>query len=298
VLLATLAAAATIPQPLTLRAVGDIMLARGVEKRGVDPFATIKKDLQTADILFGNLECALTTKKIARNKPYILKAHPNRATWLKDAGFDVLSLNNNHAGDCDSVGFFETAFTLQSNDIMPLTEEPIMVTAKGQKVGFVAYTDFGRDACAGMSIFTMARLRKDLQKIDAPFRVVSIHWGVEGSTVPSKRQRELAKLMAEQGVDLILGHGPHVLQPVERIGGCLVAYSLGDFVFDITKPPRTESAVLDVMIEGPGITAYRLLPVTAGYQPKWDSKRKLPLDKPSSSSKREPVRSSQARPGR
>lgn len=274
------------------------MLARGVERRGVDPFAAMRKDLKSANVLFGNLECALTTKKVARNKPYILKAHPNRAKWLKDAGFDVLSLNNNHAGDCDSAGLFETAFTLQSHDIAPLTEEPIMVTANGQKIGIVAYTDFGRDACAGMSIFTMARLRKDLQKIDAPIRVVSIHWGVEGSAVPSKRQRELARLMAEQGVDLILGHGPHVLQPVERIGSCVVAYSLGDFVFDINKPPRSEGGVLDVLIEGPGISAVRMMPITAGYQPKWDLKRKLPLDKPSNSSRREPVPSSQVRPGR
>jgi Bacterial capsule synthesis protein PGA_cap len=274
-LLATLVAAASF-QPLNLRAVGDIMLARGVEKRGVDPFKTMKADLRSADILFGNLECALTTKKVARNKPYILKAHPNRSQWLQSAGFDVLSLNNNHAGYCDSVGFFETAFTLQSRDIIPLTEEPVILTSKGHRIGFVAYTDFGRDACAGMSIFTMSRLKQDLLRIDAPIRVVSIHWGIEGTTTPSKRQRELAKLMAEAGVDLIIGHGPHVLQPVERIGGCIVAYSLGDFVFDINKPPRSEGAVLDVLIDGPGISAYRMMPVVSGYQPKWDPTRKIP----------------------
>lgn len=278
-LLATLLAATSF-QPLTIRAVGDIMLARGVERRGVNPFKTMRNDLRSADILFGNLECALTTKKVARNKPYILKAHPNRSQWLQDAGFDVLSLNNNHAGDCDSPGFFETAFTLQSRDIIPLTEEPVMITSKGHKIGFVAYTDFGRDACAGMSIFTMARLKQDLLRIDAPIRVVSIHWGVEGTAIPSKRQREIAKLIAAQGVDLIIGHGPHVLQPVERIGGCIVAYSMGDFVFDINKAPRSEGAVLDILIEGPGISAFRLIPVTTGYQPKWDLKRKIPPVKP------------------
>lgn len=296
-LLATLAAAASL-QPLTLRAVGDVMLARGIERRGVNPFKTMRDDLRGAGILFGNLECALTTKKVAKNKPYILKAHPNRSQWLEDAGFDVMSLNNNHAGDCDAAGFFETAFTLQSRNIVALTEEPVVITAKGQRIGFVAYTDFGKDACAGMSIFKLSRLKQDLLKIDAPMRVVSIHWGIEGSSEPSKRQRELARLIAQQGVDLIIGHGPHVLQPVEMIGGCIVAYSLGDFVFDINKPPRNEGAVLEVEINGPGITGYRLRPAITGYQPKWDLKRKLPLGKPSGSSGRAPVPSSQARHGR
>lgn len=284
-LLATLAAATAL-QPLILRAVGDVMLGRGVEKRGVNPFRSIRSELRSPDILFGNLECALTTKRIARNKPFLLKANPKRADWLSDAGFDVLSLNNNHTGDCDSAGFFETVFAVDSRGMTPLTEEPIVVTKNGKRFGFVAYTDFGRDACPGMAIFTMARLRQDLLKMDAPIRIVSIHWGVEGLAVPSARQKELARLMSKEGVDLILGHGPHVLQPVEQVGGCLVAYSLGDFVFDINKPPRNQGAMLDVLFEGPGIGAYRLVPVLAGYEPKLDSTRKLPLGKPSSSSGR------------
>lgn len=293
-ILSSLAAAIAF-QPLTIRAVGDVMLARGVERRGVNPFKTLRSELRGAGILFGNLECALTTKRIARNKPYLLKANPKRADWLADAGFDVLSLNNNHTGDCGSEGFFETAFTIESRNITPLTEDPVVISKNGVKVGFVAYTDFGREACPGMAIFTMARLKQDLIKMNAPIRVVSIHWGVEGSTVPSPRQKELARLMAAQGVDLVLGHGTHVLQPVEKVGGCLVAYSLGDFVFDINKPPRNQGAMLDVLIEGPGISAHRLVPVISGYQPKLDLTRKLPHGKPSSNSMRELDPSSRVR---
>jgi hypothetical protein len=297
VLLSALAAAVTF-QPLVLRAVGDVMLGRSIDKKGVNPFLKIREETRSADIMFGNLECALTTKRVGRHKPFILKAVPKRADWLEDAGFEVLSLNNNHAGDCDAAGFFETAFNLQSRDMVALTEEPVVITTRGKKVGFVAYTDFGRDACPGMSIFTMARLRQDLLKIDAPIRIVSIHWGVEGQLVPSARQKQLAQLMAAQGVDLIIGHGPHVLQPVEQIGGCLVAYSLGDFVFDIKKPPRSESAMLEVLLDGPGVTAFRMIPVRAGFEPTLDSARKIPPGKPGGIPGHTLAPSSQVRPGK
>ncbi|MEQ1823974.1 MAG: CapA family protein [Fimbriimonadaceae bacterium] len=284
-------------KPITLRAVGDVMLGREVEKMGTNPFRDIAATLKDASLTFANLECALSWKKGDGEKRFRLRASPRRSEWIKEAGIDIVSLANNHAADAGTAGFFETIFSLGKSGVVSLAEDPVQIEVSGTKIAFVAYTDFKKDACPGMSVFSLTKLKADITRMTAPIRIVSIHWGDEGQNIPTARQRELAKAMSGLGVDLILGHGPHLLQPVERVGNCLVAYSLGDFVFDIHRGPRTESAILEVNIHGPDVTRFRLIPVVSGFRPKLDSKRKLPRDSFSGSSSRTPVRSAQARAG-
>lgn len=296
-LLALSAVVQTQTKPITLRAVGDVMLGREVEKMGVSPFRDIAATLKDASLTFANLECALSWKKGEGEKLYRLRASPRRSEWIKSSGIDIVSLANNHAADAGTGGFFETIFALGKSGVVSLYEDPVQIEVNGTKIAFVAYTDFRKDACPGMSVFSIAQLKADIIKMTAPVRVVSIHWGEEGQNIPTARQREFAKVMSGLGVDLILGHGPHMLQPVERIGNCLVAYSLGDFVFDIRKGPRTDGAILDVTIQGPDVTKYKLIPIKAGFKPKLDSARKVLHGNSSGSSNRAPVPSSQARHG-
>ncbi|MEQ1934214.1 MAG: CapA family protein [Fimbriimonadaceae bacterium] len=297
-LLAITALSQTPTKPITLRAVGDVMLGREVEKVGLSPFREISPALKDASLTFANLECALSWKKGEGEKLYRLRASPRRSEWIKDAGIDIVSLANNHAADAGTAGFFETVFALGKSGVVSLYEDPVQLEVNGTKIAFVAYTDFRRDACPGMSVFSIAKLKADITKMTAPVRIVSIHWGEEGQNIPTARQREFAKIMSGLGVDLILGHGPHLLQPVERLGNCLVAYSLGDFVFDIRRGERTQSAILEATIQGPDVTKFRLIPVKAGFKPKLDLGRKVLHGNSSGSSSRAPVPSSQAHHGR
>ncbi|MFI5386365.1 MAG: CapA family protein [Fimbriimonadales bacterium] len=95
---------------------------------------------------------------------------------------------------------------------------------------------------------------------DADVIVVFAHWGVEGDSSPSDRQRREAKELAADGADLILGAHPHVLQPVEHIGKTVVAYSLGDFVFDTTKPKEAKTAIFRFTLTKKGVESFELVP--------------------------------------
>ena len=81
---------------------------------------------------------------------------------------------------------------------------------------------------------------------EADWVVVSLHWGLEYARTPVPRQTELSHLLAREGVDLILGHHPHVLEPVERIGDTLIFYSLGNLIFDSSLPEASETVLARV----------------------------------------------------
>ena len=94
--------------------------------------------------------------------------------------------------------------------------------------------------------------------------VVSIHWGAEYQVTPSSRQREIARVLSEAGASVIAGHGPHVLQPVERVGETLVAYSLGNLLFDQPYPVDCSWGVLlHVTMQGSQIIEIEALPTVS-----------------------------------
>lgn len=107
------------------------------------------------------------------------------------------------------------------------------------------------------------RLFRDLPEAlkESPWLAVSIHWGIEGSPAPSPGQRRLARRMARLGARLIAGHHPHVIQPIEKIGDCWVAYSLGNFVFDQRDVSARSGMILWWEIHTSGSTRLAFSPV-------------------------------------
>ena len=94
--------------------------------------------------------------------------------------------------------------------------------------------------------------------------IVSMHWGAEYYPV-TERQRLLARELAAAGADLVIGHGPHVLQPVERVDGAWVAYSLGNFLFDQPFPDTRQGAILRIRLDRGSITVVEAIPTVARY---------------------------------
>ncbi|MBE9506953.1 MAG: CapA family protein, partial [Chloroflexi bacterium] len=91
--------------------------------------------------------------------------------------------------------------------------------------------------------------------------IVSIHWGGEYQAAPNSRQQAIASSLAGAGADIIIGHGPHVLQRVEWVGETLVAYSLGNFLFDQPYPADCrQGAILRVTLQGDHIVAVEAVP--------------------------------------
>lgn len=232
--------------PVTLAFGGDVMLGRGVEKAGVPPFGKAAGVLRGADLAFVNLECPLTERPFARQKVVNLRAKPARVAWLVDAGIDGVSVANNHTGDCGPEGLADTLDALGKAGIFAagLEDKPIVREVRGVRFGFLALTDFPRDAAPGVAVLDPETLSAAIsglvKRVDHV--VVSLHWGVEGYAQAIPRQRELAKRALAAGASAVIGTGPHVLQPLEGA----VAYSLGDLVFDRTG----ERKVLLMEVQG------------------------------------------------
>lgn len=236
-------------------AVGDVMLARTVEeyagKYGVDyPFAPVASALKQADISVGNLEHAVSLGGSPVTKTYVFRAHPDMVSGLSRSGLNTMSLANNHILDFGNAGLFDTLRHLQDNDIATFgaganraeAEAPLIYDIRGVKVALVAWVSYApADFAAGESrpgvayLNDLNRMARQISeaKRQADVVVAILHGGKEYDLKSNAQQQEAAHRAIDAGADLVVGHHTHTLQETEIYAGRLIAYSLGDFVFDI-----------------------------------------------------------------
>ena len=260
----------TEEQPVTVNAVGDVMLGREVSNEP-DPFGNVAGWLGAADLTTGNLECAIAPEGAklpipqagsTSGGPYLLVAPSTAVIQLDQAGFDLLGLANNHALDRGLQGLAETGAALQVAGLRPLGAGPdpeqaytaVIKEVGGVRLAFLAFNAVPSPrgpewsgevrqatpqvgwALAGWDRErALAAVESASQQAEAV--IVSIHWGYEYETRVDPLQREMARALVAAGADLILGHHPHVVQTLEPLTKpdgrqALVAYSLGNFVFD------------------------------------------------------------------
>lgn len=275
-----------------VRVVGDVMLGRFVaqsaERSGyTHPFAAMQTTAPVpplnGTLLVGNLESPLTSRTdTLRPGPYRLPAPPAFAPTLRDAGFDVLSLANNHALDAGAAGLQESISLLQTHNIIPIgagadsasAHAPALISTGALTVGVLAFNDvpdpddhpdeaqgWGR---AWLDETTCAAVEATSRQADAV--MVLVHWGEEYMQQPTSRQREWATRLVDAGADLVIGSHPHVVQPIEMLHTArhsgLVAYSLGNFIFDQPYDPSTSSGmVLRALLDHDGVVEAQVVPV-------------------------------------
>jgi len=242
------------------------MLGRGVDF-DKDIFKNVKELLEKGDITFGNLECPLCEGLDFVEKKYVFSAKEGCAEILKKAGFDILSIANNHIIDCKEKGIEKTKKALEKNDLKYLgigkgQQEPTIIDKNGIKIGFLAY-------CKKQKMFR--KLKKipyivgeniidDVKKADVDFLVVSVHWGREYNLRPSEKQVELAKKIIDNGADVVVGHHAHIPQKIEEYNKGLIAYSLGNFVFDqMFNSLVMKSKILKIDVDEKGINNYEVI---------------------------------------
>jgi poly-gamma-glutamate capsule biosynthesis protein CapA/YwtB (metallophosphatase superfamily) len=249
---------------IVIAAVGDVMMPASVqaaatrEKRGYDLlFENIAQDLRTADITFANLETPVDHKAVSSGYPKF-NSHPTLLTALRRAGVSVVSVANNHIMDAGTEGLRRTLDNIEAAGLVftgagrsqAETTEIKYLKARDVNVAFLSYT-YGtnerlpRKAARAPGVNILRTYSEtDLGRAKAAVRrartsadlvVVSLHWGNEYAPGPTPRQRQVASELVEAGADVILGHHPHVLQPIEshtasdgRRG--LIVFSLGNFV--------------------------------------------------------------------
>lgn len=273
-------------EPVCLVAVGDIMLSRGVareiRKYGDfnHPFTKIKDCLKSGDIVFGNLENPVTRGREIMTPEMILRADPGVEVALKDAGFTVLSLANNHLPDFGPRGLLDTLQYLNNAGIESVgagqTDNEAyaakFIEVKGLMLAFLAYNDLGvvPDSylagvdTPGTAFLDGEKMRAAVKNAreKADFVVVSMHAGTEYASGPDRIQIQFAHQAIDAGADLVLGHHPHVVQKVEQYKGKYIFYSLGNFVFDqMWSRDTREGLAAKIFINQSGVEKVEFLPI-------------------------------------
>jgi poly-gamma-glutamate capsule biosynthesis protein CapA/YwtB (metallophosphatase superfamily) len=281
-------------QLLTIVAVGDIMLGRGVgsrlEKGNFDykyPFEEVVDFFSEGDIVFGNLEHPMTNSEKCFDKryKYVLKSKPEAVESLKYAGFNLLNLANNHILDYYDRGLFDTLDILNSNGIMYSgagknineAREPAVIEKNGIKTALISYTDMSEyfyagnpsinfaaeENKAGVAPRKLESILEDIGKVrkSVDILMVSLHWGVEESFDVQPEQVEFAHQLIDKGADVILGHHPHQFQAIEIYNGKPIFYSLGNFIFDQNDPENQESFIVIMKYKNKELSSLIAIPV-------------------------------------
>jgi len=259
-------------QTVTLAAVGDVLFARGVAREtnqyGFDyPFEFTSDILSRYDLSFCNLECVLSTRGDPRLKRFLFRADPAAARALSAAGFDIVSLANNHSVDFGPEALIDTVAAIEDAGMIPIGTSlggqhdsgVRFIEKNGLRIGFLALSDFesaDEETPEGYPVVVQVdtdRLPGQVAdaRSDCDALVVSMHWGVDYIDFWTKRQQLIAEMCIESGADLVLGHHPHVLQDIKSFQGKLIVYSLGSFVWDSDLRGADQSAIY-VFELGPG----------------------------------------------
>jgi poly-gamma-glutamate synthesis protein (capsule biosynthesis protein) len=286
----TASAGVVVVRPLVLDAVGDITFGEQVGPAvsaygGAFPWTGVARALRAADMTTGNLETSVSTRGTAEVKPYAFRGPPQALPPMSRlAGFDVLTLANNHADDYGSEALLDTLRYVRAAGIKPigaganelLARRPAIVEAGGLKVAFLGYSDInpaGFRATAttpGTAAADPAAIAADVRaaRRRADLVVCFMHWGVELQPQPDSRQQQLAAACLSAGAQVVLGAHSHVLGPVSRpTPRSLVAWTLGNFVFP-SAGAAAHTAILQVRLDAHGVRGYRLLPVEIeGFRP-------------------------------
>ncbi len=264
---------------LTIGTVGDIMLGSWlIDIIGTQGpayhYSDVLPILQRADLLFGNLEApflADTTGAERVDKTYTFFVPPAGAAVLTAGGFNLVTLANNHILDYGVAGLIGTWAALDSIGIRHVgtgrtrneAHTHMTVEKDGKRVAFLAYNHTFPDQFwatgqrAGTAHASDEGLAREVRRADseADIVIVAFHWSGELLETPRKYQQILARIAIDNGADLVVGHHPHTLQPLEWYKEKLIAYSLGNFIFGSYSPVAGGAALIVKFLDDSPVAA-------------------------------------------
>jgi hypothetical protein len=289
--LSTAANLLTVPpaiQPaIKIKAVGDIIPGTNFPNYRIPDanylFNSVQMFMGEVDILFGNFESTLTdypysAKDTSRGMTFAFRTPPEFANVLQAAGFDVLSVANNHAFDFGFPGFEDTIAHIEQVGMRAVgrKDDIVMIEANGYAIAFIGFSYW--DDHNNLNDLTTATNLVRTAAEQADMVVISVHAGAEGTDALRVQDRteyflsenrgnmvQFSRAMVDAGADLILGHGPHVPRAIELYQNKLIAYSLGNFVGYRTLStvgPLGKSLILQVELNPEGdFLRGRVIPV-------------------------------------
>jgi poly-gamma-glutamate synthesis protein (capsule biosynthesis protein) len=230
---------------------------RSLIDRGERIFDRVESLFRQADYVVGNLEGPTSDNGLRENDPlsWVFRASPFTIDQLVDANINILSVANNHSMQHGPDAFDETVRLLRSSKIHVIgieNSDPLILRKDGLEVGLLAYSCVPDNEYPGEEKYSPFNLEICLQQTrdlsdQVDCVIVCLHWGEEGQGEPTKEQRSIARKLRSAGANFIVGHHPHVMYEIEPAVCGLVAYSLGNFVFDLPWDKRMRmSGVLDL----------------------------------------------------
>ena len=255
---------------------GDVLLDRGVrpyaERQGIPAlFAGVDSVFRQADAVVINLECPLTDTVTPVNKHFVFRGEPQWAKGLREAGITHAAMANNHTYDQGRQGLLSTYHHLKEAGIEPLGYgttkaerlEPVIIRKGTTEVALFNsvtlplenwYDLDDRPGICQASASTLADAVRSYRVHHPTTKIIAVlHWGAELQTTPTMQQRLDAQTLLQAGVDVIVGHHPHVVQPLVNIYDKSVFYSLGNFVFDQSLPITQKATMAQITIQGDSI---------------------------------------------
>lgn len=272
---------------------GDVMFARGIEQvmRSRDDyryhFREIQNIITSADLAIVNLESPISSRGQNIGSKYSFRADPQSINSLVFAGIDVVTLANNHAGDYGQEALTDTLKILSGVGIsatgagatMEQVRMPLIMEANKLKVAFLGATSLSpawltrADSAPAVASLDERSIIEGITVAlaqGADLVIILLHWGNEYETKHNKAQETLAHKLIDAGATMVIGHHPHVVQEVERYKNGLIAYSLGNFIFDQNFSTDTHHGLLlKVTVNKDSILNVSEIPIYfgEGYRP-------------------------------
>jgi poly-gamma-glutamate capsule biosynthesis protein CapA/YwtB (metallophosphatase superfamily) len=252
------------PDDLSILLCGDFMLDSRIEpylaKHGtMYPFKHVMNLISEYDIRALNLETPVSDKPGRKhpNKAFNFRAEPYVAEMIARAGFDYVSLANNHILDFGPDVMSETLKNLDKNGIKysgtKSTEKPEIIEKNGYKIAFLSFID-SATAPAGFEEHVSVYNENSVKSIrtaakTADFVIVAMHWGVELDKNANAQQKRIAHEIIDAGATVVWGHHPHVIQETEKYKNGVIFYSMGNFIFSHLSPSITRGMIAGLHIK-------------------------------------------------
>jgi poly-gamma-glutamate synthesis protein (capsule biosynthesis protein) len=287
----------------TVIAVGDIMLtgsARPVlKKKGYSHSfqdAHVSVLIKKGDVAVANLEYPVTLEGEAfKNKQYVYRGEPESMRAIKMAGFDMLSIANNHIMDYGEKGLLSTIDNCRKNSLiccgagadLEQSRKPGVLKKNGITYALLSYSMtypnqyWATSKTAGVTYGEKSAVEEDIRQIreKADVVMVSFHWGAELMESPREYQIRMAHFAIDSGADMVLGHHPHIPQGIEIYNGKPIFYSLGNFAFGSNSKNTVISFAAEIIMKGRDVSKVIIHPLVVdnyivGFRPEYATGKK------------------------
>jgi poly-gamma-glutamate capsule biosynthesis protein CapA/YwtB (metallophosphatase superfamily) len=270
---------------------GDSLLTRKTPAT-LNPFARQKPLLASADLAIVNVETAIGSATDRQSKEFTFRSPVRFAQLMGEAGVDIGSLANNHTLDFGDQGLIDTIDALNDAGVTPVGAgvnisealDPSTHTINGVRVAVLAASQIipapswvatknsigiasaGKHTIDGSTRQLLAAVTKARKSHDVV--IVYMHWGKEREVCPSSVQQDLGRLLRNAGATAVVGAHPHVLQPIVRdvtdqgngVGNGVIAYSLGNFIWDPRGGITGDSGIIELGFTGSTMTDIQFHP--------------------------------------